>query len=199
MSTDCPTDIPAVAGQNLCGSGAVRVDGRTVNARRLRDLKAALAEGLPQPLPVAADQLVRNVAMLALELELMQAQRAAGGEIDPGAYATLSNTQMRLMARLERLKVAVKTKPAMPTLKDYLSRSGGQLCGLERRVARSGKDSIDHAPGGHDDVGNAVAGALVDAASRRGPMIIPQSCLQSSGTRARGSRNRNPHPQSVFF
>lgn len=33
-----------------------------------------------------------------------------------------------------------------------------QLCGLERRTARSGRDSIDHAPGGHDDCANAVAG-----------------------------------------
>jgi hypothetical protein len=35
-----------------------------------------------------------------------------------------------------------------------------QLCGLERRTARGGKDSIDHAPGAHDDVANAVGGAL---------------------------------------
>jgi hypothetical protein len=34
-----------------------------------------------------------------------------------------------------------------------------QLCGLERRTARSGKDSIDHGPGSHDDLANAVAGA----------------------------------------
>jgi hypothetical protein len=27
-----------------------------------------------------------------------------------------------------------------------------QLCGLERRTSRGGRDSIDHAPGGHDDV-----------------------------------------------
>jgi hypothetical protein len=33
-----------------------------------------------------------------------------------------------------------------------------QLVGLERRTARSGRDSIDHAPGGHDDLVNAVAG-----------------------------------------
>jgi hypothetical protein len=33
-----------------------------------------------------------------------------------------------------------------------------QLCGLERRTSRAGKDSIDHGPGGHDDVANAVAG-----------------------------------------
>jgi hypothetical protein len=46
-----------------------------------------------------------------------------------------------------------------------------QLCGLERRVARGGKDSIDHAPSralnsseGRDDVSNAAAGALVGVA-----------------------------------
>jgi hypothetical protein len=33
-----------------------------------------------------------------------------------------------------------------------------QLCGLERRTSRAGKDSIDHGPGGHDDVANAAAG-----------------------------------------
>lgn len=38
-----------------------------------------------------------------------------------------------------------------------------QLVGLERRVARGGKDSIDHPPGGRDDVANVVAGALVCA------------------------------------
>jgi len=36
-----------------------------------------------------------------------------------------------------------------------------QLCALERRTARGGKDSIDHPTGGHDDIANAVAGALV--------------------------------------
>ncbi|WP_417309851.1 hypothetical protein [Devosia sp.] len=35
-----------------------------------------------------------------------------------------------------------------------------QFVGLERRVARGGRESIDHAPNGHDDVANAVAGAL---------------------------------------
>jgi hypothetical protein len=33
-----------------------------------------------------------------------------------------------------------------------------QLCGLERRVLRGGRDSIDHGPGAHDDVANCVAG-----------------------------------------
>ena len=35
-----------------------------------------------------------------------------------------------------------------------------QLCSLERRTARGGRDSIDHPPNAHDDVANAVAGAL---------------------------------------
>jgi hypothetical protein len=40
------------------------------------------------------------------------------------------------------------------------SKMVGQIVGLERRVARGGRESIDHAPGGHDDIANAVAGAL---------------------------------------
>jgi hypothetical protein len=39
-------------------------------------------------------------------------------------------------------------------------RSISQLCSLERRTARGGRDSIDHPPGGHDDVCNAVAGVF---------------------------------------
>jgi hypothetical protein len=36
-----------------------------------------------------------------------------------------------------------------------------QLVGLERRTSRGGKDSIDHRPGGRDDVANSVAGVLI--------------------------------------
>jgi hypothetical protein len=53
-----------------------------------------------------------------------------------------------------------------------LPRLSNQLCGLERRTARSGRDSIDHAPGGHDDLINAVAGVLVGLdLDRRQPLI----------------------------
>jgi hypothetical protein len=41
-----------------------------------------------------------------------------------------------------------------------------QLATLERRTSRSGKDSIDHPPGGHDDLANSAAGALVLANKR---------------------------------
>jgi hypothetical protein len=80
-------------------------------------------------------------------------------------------------------------------------RLNSQLCGLERRVARGGRDSIDHAPGAHDDVANAAAGALVLAAGRPskaetwaawarvniGPPIgtLPQSAAAFAEMRAR--------------
>ena len=36
-----------------------------------------------------------------------------------------------------------------------------QLVGLERRTGRTGMDRIDHMPGSHDDLANAVAGVLI--------------------------------------
>ena len=47
-----------------------------------------------------------------------------------------------------------------------------QLIGLERNTARGGRDSIDHARGAHDDVANAVAGALLHATARRPQIFI---------------------------
>lgn len=41
-----------------------------------------------------------------------------------------------------------------------------QLCSLERRTARGGRDSVDHPPNSHDDLINAAAGALVLAAQK---------------------------------
>lgn len=46
-----------------------------------------------------------------------------------------------------------------------------QIVGLERRVARGGKESIDHAPNGHDDVANAVAGVLSLIAPKQSPTV----------------------------
>jgi hypothetical protein len=40
-----------------------------------------------------------------------------------------------------------------------------QICALERRTGRGGRDSIDHPPGGHDDLATVIAGSLVMATS----------------------------------
>jgi hypothetical protein len=50
-----------------------------------------------------------------------------------------------------------------------------QFVGLERRTSRAGKDSVDHAPGGHDDIANAIAGVLT--VKRSGPMEITDTMI----------------------
>jgi hypothetical protein len=45
-------------------------------------------------------------------------------------------------------------------------RSVNQICGLERRTARGGRDSVDHGPLGHDDLANAVLGVAHLAVGR---------------------------------
>src|SRR5262245_12857635 len=53
--------------------------------------------------------------------------------------------------------------PALNSDRIQLPRSDrliSQLVGLERRTTRGGRDSIDHAPGAHDDIANAVAGVF---------------------------------------
>ena len=47
-----------------------------------------------------------------------------------------------------------------------------QMAGLERRTGRSGRDMIDHPPGGHDDRSNAVAGLVAVALNNNGPAIV---------------------------
>jgi len=52
-----------------------------------------------------------------------------------------------------------------------------QASTLERRTSRVGKDTIDHAPAGHDDVVNVVAGAIVMVAGAAGPVVIPAEAM----------------------
>lgn len=56
-----------------------------------------------------------------------------------------------------------------------------QLASLERRTSRSGRDSVDHPSGGHDDLANCVAGALVEAAAGAGTKYEPICCFIELG------------------
>jgi hypothetical protein len=66
-----------------------------------------------------------------------------------------------------------------------------QIVGLERRTARSGRDSIDHGPGSHDDLANCVAGVadLTLIAARRDQ--IPQGDIGGPPISVGGERNIN--------
>jgi hypothetical protein len=55
-----------------------------------------------------------------------------------------------------------------------------QLLGLERSTARGGRDSIDHAPGAHDDLANAAAGALT-MATKAGSEFVRFSIITDAG------------------
>jgi len=75
------------------------------------------------------------------------------------------------------------------------SRLVQQLVGLERRTARSGKDSIDHAPGGHDDVCNAVAGLCAAALGQYGSYDYEYRGF-SDDPRINGDQPQPPAPQT---
>ncbi|MET4483032.1 hypothetical protein [Bradyrhizobium sp. F1.13.3] len=71
------------------------------------------------------------------------------------------------VANLSRSDAYLTMLPAVNSARIELldhSRLIAQLCALERRSARSGKDSVDHPRNGRDDVINAAALALVAAA-----------------------------------
>ncbi len=55
-----------------------------------------------------------------------------------------------------------------------------QVGALERRTARGGHDSVDHPPGSHDDVANAVAGAVVNVARHGGALTNLADILTTS-------------------
>jgi hypothetical protein len=66
-----------------------------------------------------------------------------------------------------------------------------QLSNLERRTARSGRDSIDHGPGAHDDIANACASkggairisdeAMARASRPDSPKVAAQILLRGGG------------------
>ena len=64
-----------------------------------------------------------------------------------------------------------------------------QLVGLERRTARSGKDSIDHPPGSRDDVINSVAGAAALAIANVGVVVSADLLMRVMAMPARPGRS----------
>jgi hypothetical protein len=72
-----------------------------------------------------------------------------------------------------------------------------QLIGLERKTARSGKDTIDHAPLGHDDCSNAVCLVItLRALKSSGAVIISDDALKNIQQYFRRDAWRDMRPQS---
>jgi hypothetical protein len=71
------------------------------------------------------------------------------------ADRTRSEIYLDLLPELNSGRVLLLDNPRLLT----------QLAALERRATRAGRDAIDHPLGGHDDLANAAAGALVSLIS----------------------------------
>ena len=74
-----------------------------------------------------------------------------------------------------------------------------QLCSLERRVARGGRDSIDSPPGQHEDIANSVAGALTNLIAAPPMRFAPPPDWSSSASaydKDSGTVHRNPATRS---
>src|SRR5262249_20855253 len=55
-----------------------------------------------------------------------------------------------------------------------------QFAGLRRKVQPGGRENIDHLANAHDDLSNAVAGALVACIAKKAPMVIAAEVLYRS-------------------
>ncbi len=164
-------ELPPVAGQSYVafvdpsGGSADLMTLAIAHRDKERGVLDALRERKP---PFSPDDVVREFSEL---LKAYRVNRVSGdryaGEWPREAFRKAGITY----EPSERTKSQIYTE-ALPLLNasrvELLDhpRLVAQLCGLERRTARGGRDSIDHAPGGHDDVANAAAGALVLAAGQ---------------------------------
>lgn len=112
------------------------------------------------------------IGFMADEIKRFNIQRvtgdAYGGEFCSGAFREngLKYEKSKLSASdlyLELLPRLCSREVELPDDETLIK----QISNLERRTRSGGKDKIDHPTGQHDDIANAVAGAVVHAARHR--------------------------------
>jgi hypothetical protein len=97
-----------------------QIDGRTIAAKRTRDLIAAIELDLggADSLSTAEKQIIQRAALTGALAEDLEAKWLAGAPIDPALYATLGNAQRRLF---ESVGLRRRAK-LVPSLAEYLER-----------------------------------------------------------------------------
>jgi hypothetical protein len=126
---EMPQDTGMVRGGNGAGgfpkSGKVRLlslddlDRRTGAYRKTAELINAVEAdcGGADQLSTAERAIIRRAALAGAMLEDLGARWLAGEPIDPGLFATLSNSERRLY---ESIGLRRRTRDVTPTLGDYL-------------------------------------------------------------------------------
>ena len=112
------------------------VDERSAGARRFRDLVDAFSADLGDNLSEADLALVRMAAGLTLKAEMMQADLAAGKDVDAETLIKLAGTARRSMAAISAK--AIERKPTAMTFQDYLAQKAA-----ERAAAQSDDDEAN--------------------------------------------------------
>lgn len=92
---------------------------QSLAGRRVRDIFLAIVEdkGGADRLSEGQTLLARRIASLAVECELMEAERAEGGDLDIEKYCTATNTIGRTLSRLG-LRREAKDVSNLPSLAD---------------------------------------------------------------------------------
>jgi hypothetical protein len=129
----CSRRLPVVAPSKRTRSAVTNrsrahqnTDGRSAGARRFRDLIAAFSADLGDNLSEADLAMVRTAAGLTLKSELMQADLAAGQEVDAETLIKLAGTSRRALAAISAK--AVERKPAARmTLQEYAAQRAAAL------------------------------------------------------------------------
>lgn len=98
------------------------VDGRSVWARRLRDVMELHMDDLggPQSVSEAERSIVRRIATLTVELERMEAGFAQAGEATPGDLDLYQRTAGNLRRLLEAVGLKRRPRDVTPRLSDYI-------------------------------------------------------------------------------
>ncbi len=105
MTADSRQTVPIQQATRVGNGSAILpgVDGRTAMGRRLREIVGALVSDLggDDAMTEAKLHIVRRVAVLAAQLETIEADAANGVRaFDIGTYSTGANTLRRLLADL---------------------------------------------------------------------------------------------------
>jgi hypothetical protein len=99
------------------------VDGRSLLARRFRDIQNAIVadQGGPQHLSEARLQLIRRFAASAVLAEQLESKLANGEEIDVSQHALLCSSLVRIANKIGINRIA---KDVTPSLSDILREHG---------------------------------------------------------------------------
>ena len=98
------------------------IDGRSVIARRYRDITAAILvdQGGEDRCSESRKQLIRRFAAAAVLAEQLESRLANGEQIDIAEHATLSSTLVRLA---QRIGIDRRSRDVTPSLAEYLTLS----------------------------------------------------------------------------